>query len=128
MPKRTQQPARMQRFESAFPWWLACGPLLVLPAAALLLTPTAWPRWALMWLLALSIYAGCKWLRLCSAHVNGAPPWRRAAYLLLWPGMDATALLSPSIETGPPSQGVLDVRDHLTTWWLKLGYHDFAAV
>lgn len=55
-----------------------------------------------MWLLALSIYVGCKWLTLCRALVNEAPLWRQAAYLLLWPGMDATAFLSLSDSVVPP--------------------------
>ena len=98
----------LHQFESAFPWWLACGPLVALPTAALLLSPSSWPRWALMWLLAFSIYFGCKWLTLCRALVNDAPLWRQAAYLLLWPGMDATAFLSPSVATGPaPCKGMV---------------------
>ncbi len=65
-----------------------------------------------MWLLAFSIYFGCKWLTLCRALVNDAPLWRQAAYLLLWPGMDATAFLSPSVATVPPPA---------KEWWLALG-------
>lgn len=53
----------------------------------------AMPRWGLMWLLAVAIYAALKltsWL-MCS-H-GSANAWRHALYLLAWPGMDADAFL-----------------------------------
>ncbi|TVP77625.1 MAG: hypothetical protein EA352_03310 [Gemmatimonadales bacterium] len=34
----------------------------MLPATALALVPAHWPGWALMWTLAVAIFAGCKWL------------------------------------------------------------------
>jgi len=81
------------------PPWRGWGPLVLLPAAVLLLTPAAWPRWTFMWLLAGSIYAGCKWLTWRRTPVREAPAWRHAAYLLAWPGLDARAFLS---EAPPP--------------------------
>jgi hypothetical protein len=32
-----------------------------------------WPRWALMWMLAIAIYMACKWLTWRSARVRTAP-------------------------------------------------------
>jgi hypothetical protein len=78
-------------------------PLLVLPAVAFLLVPAEWPRWKLMWLLSLSIYAGCKWLTWRRATIDDVPLWRHAAYLLAWPGLDATTFLQPT-TTSPADQ------------------------
>ena len=52
-----------------------------------------WPPWALMWTMASAIYAGCKWLTWQRADVDDVPPWKHAAYLLAWPGLDATSFL-----------------------------------
>jgi hypothetical protein len=49
------------------------------------------PPWAVMWALAVAIYAACKWLTWHRAPT--APAGRQAAYLLAWPGMDAPAFL-----------------------------------
>ena len=58
------------------------------------LAPFDWPRWALMWTMAVTIYAGCKWLTWRHASVREAPSWKHAAYLLAWPGLDATSFLA----------------------------------
>lgn len=56
---------------------------------------TLWPDWARMWLIALCLYAGFKWLTWRRAVRHLSPPvFRSLAYLLLWPGMDATRFLS----------------------------------
>lgn len=47
------------------------------------------PGWAVMWTLAAAIYAGCKWLTWHAASPAGTR-CRQAAYLLAWPGLDAT--------------------------------------
>jgi hypothetical protein len=49
--------------------------------------------WKLMWILAVAIYAGCKAVTWMNAHIPHAPVWRQTAYLLGWPGMDATRFL-----------------------------------
>ena len=73
--------------------WL---PVTVLPVAAFLFIPTTWPRWVFMWLFAVAVFAGCKWLTWWFAR-TGAPWMRQLGYLLAWPGMDApTFLLTPS--------------------------------
>lgn len=48
-----------------------------------------------MWLLAVTIYAGCKWLTWRRTPVRGLSVWRHAGYLLAWPGLDAATFLSP---------------------------------
>jgi hypothetical protein len=60
----------------------------------LLFTPSAWPRWAVMWGLAAIIYSGCKWLTWWHRSVEGVPAWKHLAYLMAWPGLDADAFLS----------------------------------
>jgi hypothetical protein len=78
--------------------WRGWIPLLVLPAAVLVLTPAAWPLWAFMWLLALAIYAGCKWLTWRRTPAPHAGWLRHAGYLLAWPGLDAKAFLRSPMD------------------------------
>ena len=52
-----------------------------------------WPRWAQMWTLAFTLYFACKWLTWQHAAVRGVALWKHPAYLLAWPGMDATGFL-----------------------------------
>jgi Membrane bound O-acyl transferase family len=68
-------------------------PLLFLPLAVLLLSPPTMPDWLFAWLLALAIYAGCKWLTWRRAFCFSVPWQLQAAYLLGWPGMDASSFL-----------------------------------
>jgi len=83
----------------------SAAPLIVLSTAKWLLTADL-PPWQRMWLFALAIYAGCKWLtwriarRGASAHQR-AFTWRDAAYLFAWPGMDARAFLSGNVQIAP---------------------------
>ncbi len=51
------------------------------------------PRWVVMCLAASAVYAACKGLTWYTAARLDAPAWRRAAYLLAWPGMDVNAFL-----------------------------------
>ncbi|WP_425613726.1 MBOAT family protein [Anatilimnocola sp. NA78] len=85
-------------------WWTGWMPLLVLPPAVLLVVPATWPRWALMWLLSVLIFAGCKWLTWRRAAKHEAPVWLHVGYLFGWPGLDAkgfltrrTGLLKPTV-------------------------------
>jgi hypothetical protein len=82
-------------------WWQGWVPLVVLPAAVLLLTPAGWPPWALMWSLAFVIYGSLKWLTWRRAPVRGAPLWRHLGYLLAWPGLDPVAFLTPDPGSPP---------------------------
>lgn len=68
-------------------------PLVLLPVSVLALTPADWPRWAIMWLLVIAIYASWKWVSWQGVSVTQAAPWKHVAYLLLWPGLDAAAFL-----------------------------------
>ncbi len=91
-----------------FRGWL---PIVFLPLVVVLLETPAWPRWAFMWALAISIYAGCKWLTWRRAQVEGTPLWRRVGYLLAWPGLDARSFLGehPSAWSSRPAP---------REWWL----------
>ncbi|HUF61681.1 MAG TPA: MBOAT family protein [Verrucomicrobiales bacterium] len=56
------------------------------------------PPWALMWALAITLWVAFKFLAWLQAAENRPRAWRLAAYFL-WPGMDARAFSSPSIQT-----------------------------
>jgi hypothetical protein len=56
---------------------------------------TDWPPWVVMWTLAVIIFALCKWITWQFTPVPHSPAWRHAAYLFLWPGLDAKAFLDP---------------------------------
>ncbi len=95
--------------------WL---PLAVLPAASLLLLARSEP-WVLMWSMAFTLYAGCKWLTWRRARNTASPAWRSCAYLFLWPGMDAPAFLDNRKPVMKPSP---------TTWlvaWMETGLGAF---
>src|SRR5882672_8710865 len=81
--------------------WLPLSALpLMVVACRNLLQP-----WAFMWGLAVSIYFGLKWLTWWRARSRiEHPAWRSVAYLLAWPGMDATAFLDagPTIPAPAP--------------------------
>lgn len=75
--------------------------------------PTAWPRWAVMWALAVVIFVACKLLTWLRTPVPGASRGRQVAYLFFWPGLDAAAFLNPT----PLAQ----VRRPSTAEWLFAG-------
>ena len=75
--------------------WL---PLVVLPIATLAFRSALIP-WVFMWLLAMAIFAGCKWQTWWESRATDRSSWpRSAAYLLLWPGMDAEQFLRPATQ------------------------------
>jgi alginate O-acetyltransferase complex protein AlgI len=84
-------------------------PAFALPTLVLLFTPRDWPSWALMWSLAVALFAGLKWLTWRRCGVAGAPWWRHAGYLVAWPGLDADAFLSNSND-------VLAARPAIGEW------------
>ena len=62
------------------------------------------PRWAVMCLAASTVYGACKGLTWYTAVRVDVPGWRQAAYLLVWPGMDADAFLSSRrLKAGCPA-------------------------
>ncbi len=89
------------------PSWKGWLPVVLLPAAVVLLVPADWPRWAFMWLFAVSLYAGLKWLTWRQTAAANVPAWRHLAYLVLWPGLDAAAFLGVAHKPAParPSAG-----------------------
>ena len=79
--------------------WL---PLIVLPPVVVAMRD-ALPAWVFMWLLAVSIYAGLKWITWWRARSVAHQAWRSIAYLLAWPGMEAESFLDPRQRSAPPS-------------------------
>ena len=70
------------------------APLAGLPFVILTIWATVgihWPRWLLMWAVAVGLFTGCKWLTWRSADLKRVQIWRQTAYLFLWPGLDAEA-------------------------------------
>lgn len=83
--------------------WIGWLPLVILPTSAFALRSIL-PAWAFMWLLAIAIFAGLKWLTWWRARkqVKDAR-WRSVAYLLAWPGMDADPFLDSDEHQHQPS-------------------------
>lgn len=90
--------AKLSATESGIGWL----PVVVLPLSVSAIYNVVQP-WVLMWILAISIYLGLKWLTWWKAR-NLVPhaPWRSAAYLLAWPGMDAQSFLDENKRVVPP--------------------------
>jgi Membrane bound O-acyl transferase family len=83
--------------------WIEWFPLPVLTLSALACRNFLQP-WEFMWLLAVAIYLGLKWVswwkaRSRVAHTAG----RSLVYLLAWPGMDAESFLDSRQRVSPPS-------------------------
>ena len=74
--------------------WMA---LAVLPLGALATKPFV-SAWIFMWLMAGAIFFACKWLTL--GITSRVCPFRSAAYLFVWPGMDVGRFLSPDLAPG----------------------------
>lgn len=86
--------------------WL---PLILLPLVVVLLR-TAMEPWVFMWVLAFSIYGGCKWLTYRDTPVESLnlPLRTRIIYLFLWPGMALNEFAGT-----PPA----NVRMNVTARW-----------
>ena len=84
--------------------WTDWLPLIVLPAFALL-AMNALPPWVFMWVLAVAVFLGCKWLvwRRAGATVRSASTLRKLGYWLAWPGMDVAAFLVGRTTVKPSS-------------------------
>jgi len=77
-----------------WPGWL---PLAVLPVAPFF-CGVHYPRWVLMWMVALIVYVSCKWLTWWDeGRWIKATRARQCAYLLAWPGMSAREFLDEPI-------------------------------
>jgi Membrane bound O-acyl transferase family len=93
--KANASPAQSQQ-------WVGWMPLLLLPIGAFA-SRNLLPAWGFMWLLAVSIFAGLKWLTWWKVRNQVRPArWRSAAYLLAWPGMDADSFLDPENRADGP--------------------------
>jgi hypothetical protein len=64
------------------------------------------PAWVFMSAMAMSLFAGCKWLALSDANGkgNGHDFRRTAGFLLAWTGMDARRFLSKTLAARPVGQ------------------------
>jgi hypothetical protein len=91
--------ARTPKREHLWASWL---PLALLPSVALFLRNRV-TAWEFMWALAFAIFAGLKWFTWWSAKTRVShTPWRSAAYLLMWPGMDADSFLDAKPRAEKP--------------------------
>lgn len=96
VPQRAEEASFRDHLRTLAGW----VPLIVLPLP-MIAERARLLHWVFMWLLAMAIFAGCKWLTWWQAHIAGfaAGNWKRsAAYLLLWPGMDAREFLDGARE------------------------------
>ena len=82
-------------------WWQGRCPLLVLPIVVICTVSASWPRWAFMWTLAVTIFAGCKWLTWRRTLVPSVSRRMHLGYLLAWPGMDAKVFFDNSAGSSP---------------------------
>lgn len=82
-------------------WWRGWVPVIAMPVAILVLAPARLPPWAVMWALAIAVYAGCKWLTWRRTAVDDVPTWKHAAYLFAWPGLDAAGFLREAPTATP---------------------------
>jgi hypothetical protein len=81
--------------ETGFAAWPAWIPLVVLPAAAIVVRASLAP-WCFMWILAAGIFFGCKWQSWWDQrNSTGATIARNVGFLFAWPGMDAASFLDP---------------------------------
>ncbi|HEX4122300.1 MAG TPA: MBOAT family protein [Verrucomicrobiae bacterium] len=105
--------ARSRAGRVAARWIAALTPVLCCAVAARDL-----PTWAYMWLLAASMFAGAKWIVAADYFGSGnANPWRLAAFLFLWPGLNAEKFLFRTAMT--PTLG---------EWFAATGKTVFGAV
>ena len=83
-----------------FVTWL---PLVVLPTVVFVFRDGLSP-WMFMWVMAFTLYAGCKWLtyREAVSQFLNPEPLRSAWYLLLWPGMGAKQFLDVDARIAKP--------------------------
>lgn len=98
IPLTENRPSSKGRQKIAWQDCIAWLPLAILPAITLPFRSNLAP-WVFMWLLAVAVFAGCKWQTWWEVRAQLQPGWKRSAgYLLLWPGMDAREFLARGIE------------------------------
>src|SRR5205814_7010376 len=90
-------PRRIQALPRTIHWM----PLAALVVGAAWATHSSAP-WVRMWCVAIACFAGLKWLTFSAAREEVSPSWGRTiSYLLLWPGLDATAFLNRRAPARP---------------------------
>jgi hypothetical protein len=77
---------------------LGCLIVLVAPLLAFLAFHERQPAWVVMWSMAFTMYAACKFVAWSHTDRRKSSLWRRAAFLLAWPGMDEQAFLHQSTQ------------------------------
>jgi len=84
--------------------WCDWVPLVLLPAMVTVVRDALVP-WAFMWLMALAIYFGFKWLTYRETLARGfvLPARTRLLYLLLWPGMSLKDFAGTPSRREPPA-------------------------
>lgn len=99
MASLNSHPARLQPS-------LAWAPLVILPAVSIPLRQILAP-WIFMWVMAGSIFWGFKWCASRRAIDRGVATtiFRRAAFLFLWPGMDAVRFFDMNFADEKPVIG-----------------------
>jgi alginate O-acetyltransferase complex protein AlgI len=84
-----------------------CVPLALFPMLAVGLRGLL-PAWCFLWVLAVGILLGCKWLTYRQALAHGCKPTKRQAlaYLFGWIGLDARSVFRPrgAITKSSPSE------------------------
>lgn len=81
-------------------------PLIALPSAAIAFRQV-FADWVFMWVLAYTVFFGCKWLTWRRHAGSHAGRLRSLAYLLLWPGMDAESFLHKTPVSPPSSRNLV---------------------
>jgi Membrane bound O-acyl transferase family len=81
---------------------VACGPLVVLPLLTLPLIHHV-PPWAFMWLMAIALFTGFKWLTFATSHAPAATVPIQLLYLAAWPGLAPDEFIRPLPESRRPT-------------------------
>src|SRR4029077_16921525 len=97
-----ERPSEAGTVRKAYGWF----PISILPLTAVA-CPNLLPPWVFMWILSFAIYLSLKWLTWWRARPQTPHQvWRSAAYLLVWPGMDADAFLDARVHVPPPTPSI----------------------
>jgi hypothetical protein len=83
--------------------WGGWLPLAILPSLALMAHESVAP-WNFMWMMAVAIFAGCKWWTWRQTISRGieTTAFRSMAFLFLWPGMNADCFLALNPSLAKP--------------------------
>jgi alginate O-acetyltransferase complex protein AlgI len=96
--RNTERASPASREDRALYPILNCLTVLGAPLLAFLAFHERQPAWLVMWSMAFTMYAACKLVVWSHTDRRRTSWWRRAAFLLAWPGMDGQAFLHQSIQ------------------------------